>query len=347
MTDATPAPPAPFEPMEARLADSLPEGEGWQFEPKWDGFRCLAVKRPNGVELYAKSGKPLGRYFPDIVETIAALPGDGLILDSELAIAVGDSLSFDALQQRLHPAASRIRKLVAEAPAMTILFDLLATPDGDSLIDLPLSQRRSRLETFFAGNTAARLRLSPLTLDRVEAVAWLARAGGSLDGVVAKRRDLPYRPGERAMVKVKRIRSADCVVGGFRYGTDSDLVGSLLLGLFNHEGRLDHVGCTSMIASDERPALTHRLEALRDGPGFTGKAPGGPSRWSTERSGEFVSLRHELVVEVRYDHVTADRFRHGTRLVRWRPDKAPRQCTLDQLEHEARPGRLIADVIGG
>jgi len=189
------------------------------------------------------------------------------------------------------------------------------------------------------------VRLSPYTRDRAEAEAWLKRAGGALDGVVAKRLDGPYESGERAMLKVKRIRSADCVVGGFRYGKDSNLVGSLLLGLFNEDGKLDHVGFTSMISNEERPALTRKLEGLRGAPGFTGNAPGGPSRWSTARSAEWEPLRHELVVEVAYDQVTGDRFRHGTRLLRWRPDKAPRQCTFDQLERELRPGKLIEDIV--
>jgi ATP-dependent DNA ligase len=180
-----------------------------------------------------------------------------------------------------------------------------------------------------------------------EAHGWLERAGGSLDGVIAKRLDGPYASGERAMLKVRRMRTADCVVGGFRYGTESDLVGSLLLGLFDEQGLLDHVGFTSMISAEEREPLTRRLEALRGPPGFTGDAPGGPSRWSTERSAKWEPLRHELVVEVRYDHATGKRFRHGTRLIRWRPDKAPRQCTFEQLEREARPGKLLRDVIGG
>ena len=204
--------------------------------------------------------------------------------------------------------------------------------------------RRSRNSS--PRSTAARhLRLSPFTRDRGEAEAWLQRAGGALDGVVAKRLDGTYESGERAMLKVKRMRSADCVVGGFRYGTDSKLVGSLLLGLFDHQGLLDHVGFTSAISSEDRESLTRRLEALKGPPGFTGRAPGGPSRWSTERSGEWEPLRHELVVEVRYDHVTGDRFRHGTRLLRWRSDKAPRQCTFEQLEREARPSKLVREAI--
>jgi ATP-dependent DNA ligase len=332
--------------MEAKQVDELPGEPGWQFEPKWDGFRCLAVKKGGKVELYAKSGKPLGRYFPEVVETVKNLPGDDFVLDGELAIPVGDTLSFDALQMRLHPAESRIRKLARETPAMFILFDMPIAPGGKSLMKSPLTERRAKLESFFARvGQAAGLRLSPLTRDREEAAAWLARAGGALDGVVAKRLDGFYESGERAMLKVKRLRSVDCVVGGFRYGSASTLVGSLLLGLYDDDGLLHHVGFTSTIYDAERAELTEKLEALKGGTGFTGRAPGGPSRWSTERSAQWEKLRPELVVEVRYDHVTGDRFRHGTKLLRWRPDKAPRQCTFEQLEREARPGKLIGEVI--
>jgi ATP-dependent DNA ligase len=338
----------PFiEPMEARLVDNLPSDPGWQFEPKWDGFRCLAFRVADDVALYAKSGKPLARYFPEVVELVRSLPGDRFVLDGELAIPVGDTLSFEALQLRLHPAESRVRKLAAETPATLILFDMLIAPGGESLVAAPLAHRRAALEAFFAAaGERAGLRVSPYTRDLEEAKNWLARAGGALDGVVAKRLDGPYEAGERAMLKVKRLRTADCVVGGFRYGTNSRLVGSLLLGLYNEAGMLDHVGFTSTIHGSERATLTSKLEGLRGGPGFTGNAPGGPSRWATERTGEWEPLRPELVVEVRYDHVSGGRFRHGTKLVRWRPDKAPRQCTFAQIEREARPGKLVAKILG-
>jgi ATP-dependent DNA ligase len=332
--------------MEAKQVEELPQDPGWQFEPKWDGFRCLAVNAGGETELYAKSGKPLGRYFPEVVEMVQNLPGDDFVLDGELAIPAGDTLSFDALQMRLHPAESRIRKLSRETPALLILFDMPMAPGGESLLKSPLTDRRTKLESFFARiGQAPGLRLSPFTRDRDEAAAWLARAGGALDGVVAKRLDGPYESGERAMRKVKRLRSADCVVGGFRYGSGGRLVGSLLLGLYDDAGLLNHVGFTSTIYDVERRDLTQKLEALRGAPGFTGNAPGGPSRWSTERSAQWEPLKPELVVEVRYDHVTGDRFRHGTKLLRWRPDKAPRQCTFEQLEREARPGRLIEEMI--
>jgi ATP-dependent DNA ligase len=337
-------PPAPnfIEPMEASLVEDLPKGDVWQFEPKWDGFRCLAVKADDQVDLFAKSGKPLGRYFPEIVDLLRRLPPNTFVLDGELAIPVGDTLSFEALQMRLHPAESRVRKLAAETPAVLILFDALSTPDSPTIIARPLTERRAALETFHARiKNEPSLCLSPMTRDRKEAEQWLQESGGALDGVIAKRLDEPYRPGERAMLKVKRLRSADCVVGGFRYGAGTHLVGSLLLGLYNARGELDHVGFTSAIANRDRQELTQKLEELREPPGFTGKAPGGPSRWSTERTGEWEPLRPELVVEVRYDHVTDDRFRHGTKLLRWRPDKAPRQCTFAQLEPAAMPGDIF------
>lgn len=334
------------EPMEAMLAETLPEGSGWQFEPKWDGFRCLAVRAAAAVELFAKSGKPLGRYFPEIVDLIGSLPGKRFVLDGELAIPLGATLSFDALQMRLHPAESRVRKLAAETPAILIVFDMLMDADGNSLLESPLSARRAALEAFCSeAGPPPSLRLSPFTHRLQEARAWLRRTGGALDGVIAKRLDGPYEPGRRAMLKVKRMRTADCVVGGFRYGTGSREIGSLLLGLYNAAGELDHVGFTSAIGGKERLALTRKVEALKGGPGFTGKSPGGPSRWSTERSGEWEPLKPELVVEVRYDHMTGDRFRHGVKLLRWRPDKAPRQCTFDQLGREARPGRLVAALL--
>jgi ATP-dependent DNA ligase len=273
-------------------------------------------------------------------------PVERFVLDGELAIPIGETLSFDALQLRLHPAESRVRKLAAETPAIFILFDILLTPDNKSLIPAPLRERRAALEALFPRLAGQKmLRLSPYTRDAREARKWLKRAGGSLDGVIAKRIDEPYQPGMRAMLKVKCLRTADCVVGGFRYAEKDNEVGSLLLGLYNEEGQLDHVGFTSGFADVDRQKLTKRLERLRKPPGFSGKAPGGPSRWSTERSGEWEPLAPKLVAEVRYDHISSDRFRHGTKFLRWRPDKAPRQCTFDQLQREARPAKLVADVL--
>ena len=328
-------------PMEARSSIELPEGKGWQFEPKWDGFRCLVFKDKRDVILKSKSGKPLERYFPDIANAVAALRAERLIWDGELVIAVDGQLSFEALQMRLHPAASRVAKLAAEAPAQLILFDCLADPTGLSLLDKPLSDRRSLLEQAYRKEASDSLLLSPYTMDRAKAEEWLAGAGGALDGVIAKRRDGPYLPGERAMLKVKPLNTADCVVGGFRYGSASGQVGSLLLGLYDEEGRLDHVGFTSASPTAERPALTRRLEALVEAPGFSGRAPGGPSRWSSERSADWQPLRPELVAEVAYDHVSGGRFRHGTRFVRWRPDKSPRQCRMDQIAPPADPRSFV------
>ena len=334
--------------MEARLVAALPEEEGWQFEPKWDGFRCLAFKKDGRVELRAKSGKPLTRYFPEVVAALAKVRAARFVLDGELLVPVGKRLDFDALQMRLHPAASRIEKLSHETPALYMLFDLLMDARGASFLSEPLVRRRSALEAFFQTvRKNARLRLSPISRKTAEAKAWLRRAGnGALDGVVAKPLQEPYRPGERIMLKVKCLRTADCVVGGFRYRTEGKLVGALLLGLYDENGRLNHVGFTSAISNDERPALTRKLEALRGGPGFTGDAPGGPSRWSTERSAAWIPLKPKLVAEVRYDQVTGDRFRHGTMFLRWRPDKAPAQCTFDQLAREARPSEVLRRALG-
>jgi ATP-dependent DNA ligase len=324
--------PLDTEPMEARSADALPGDTGqWQYEPKWDGFRCLAFKAGDDVDLRAKSGKPLGRYFPEIVAMLRDLKAKEFVVDGEVVIDLDGSLSFDALQMRLHPAESRIRKLSVETPAKLILFDMLANA-GAGLLDQPLSARRAALEAFVKSAEHKSLELSRCTQNLATAAKWLGASGhGSTDGVVAKLLNDEYRPGERAMVKVKRLRTADCVVGGFRYLAQSREVGSLLLGLYNDQGKLDHVGFTSTISRVDRPDLTLQLEALRSPPGFTGKAPGGPSRWSTERSGQWEPLLPELVVEVRYDHVTGDRFRHGTKFLRWRPDKSPKQCTFDQI----------------
>jgi ATP-dependent DNA ligase len=325
--------PADTAPMEAKLAEDIPTGAGeWQYEPKWDGFRLLAFRSGDAVDLRGKSGKPLGRYFPELLDLLRGLKAQRFVVDGEIVIESSGRYSFDALQMRLHPAESRIRKLARETPAKLILFDMLADTAGRDLRDEPLSKRRAALEKFVKAEKSRDIELSAVTLDEDEARTWLdARDAARTDGIVAKRRDGAYLPGERAMVKVKPLRSADCVVGGFRYLANRKEVGSLLLGLYNSDGKLDHVGFTSTIRNEDRAALTKRLEKLREAPGFTGNAPGGPSRWSTERSVTWEPLRPELVVEVRFDQVTAGRFRHGTRLLRWRPDKAPRQCTFEQI----------------
>jgi ATP-dependent DNA ligase len=332
----------PFPPMEALSVDDVPTGAEWQYEPKWDGFRCLIFRDGAKVALQAKSGKPLTRYFPEIVVAAQALRAKRFVFDGELVVPQGKRFSFDALLQRIHPAASRIKRLADETPALMIAFDLLADTRGKSLIDLPLRERRPLLEAFAAAQFKGheRFRLSPATTRLAEARGWLKRVGAILDGIIAKRRDRPYAAGERgAMQKIKNFRSADCVVGGFRYNEGKDVVGSLLLGLYDDEGLLDHIGFTSNIPREEKPALTRKLEKLIAPPGFTGGKPGGPSRWSTERSAEWQPLEPKLVVEVCYDHFSGGRFRHGTRLMRWRPDKAPRQCTMEQVRQ--RKGDLM------
>ena len=333
MTAAAPVP------MEALLAAELPEGGGWQYEPKWDGFRCIARRNGDEIEMISRSGKPLGRYFPEVLEVLARVKERRFTIDGELILPLADRLDFEALQMRLHPAESRIRKLAKETPAELMLFDVLEV-GAKSFDAKPLSERRRVLEKFHKANAVDGLLLSPATTDRGVALGWLERSGGALDGVVAKRLDQPYRFGERAMVKVKQLRTADCVVGGFRYAERKKEVGSLLLGLYDEQGLLHHVGFTSAIPAKDRPALTEKLEALIQPPGFTGNAPGGPSRWNTERTAQWQPLKPELVVEVRYDQVTGRRFRHGTALLRWRPDKAPRQCTFEQLAPELKPSEI-------
>ena len=329
--------PLSYAPMDARLVEKIPDGPDWQYEPKWDGFRCLAFRDQDRIELRSKGGQPLGRYFPEIIAALSSLAAKKFVIDSELVAPVGNALSFDALLQRIHPAASRIRKLSAETPAMMICFDLLVDADGALLADEPLQVRRQTLEKFahrfFSGHE--RLLLSPATRDPKTARKWFAGVGAALDGVIAKRIDLPYQSGNRdGMVKVKNVRTADCVVGGFRYASKGKEVGSLLLGLYDDSGLLHHVGFCSSFKAADRKKLRPMLEPLIKLPGFTGQAPGGPSRWSTERSTEWQPLAPKLVVEVQYDHFTSNRFRHGTKFIRWRPDKSHRQCIMDQVRQE-------------
>ena len=330
----------PLPPMEARSVDEPPSGDDWQYEPKWDGFRCIVFRDGDSVVLQSKSGKPLTRYFPEVVENVRAIPARRFVLDAEIVVPLAGRLSFDELLLRIHPAASRIRTLSAEYPAMLIVFDLLVDEQGKSLVKAPLSDRRARLEQFTGEylDPNGAIRLSPATTSLNAAMKWFNAPGASLDGIIAKRLDMPYRSGERdAMIKIKHRRTADCVVGGFRYATAGKVVGSLLLGLYDDDGLLHHVGFTSGIKAADRAAITKKVVPLIKPPGFTGRAPGGPSRWSTERSTQWEPLDPRLVVEVEYDHFTGGRFRHGTRLLRWRPDKAPAQCTLDQVEHHKGP----------
>ena len=319
--------------MEALLVSRLPEGKDWRYEPKWDGFRCLAYKRENIVTLRSKSGKPLERYFPDIVSVLEKLAAKNFVLDGELLVEGDSGYSFSDLQMRLHPAASRVKSLAQKQPATFVVFDILQTDKDKTLMSAPLSERRLVLEHFYKKycSTEKAVKLSPQTDSVTEAMKWLSSSGWYIDGIVAKNSTDVYVPGERVMQKYKRIRTADCVVGGFRYGTDSQEVGSLLLGLYDEQGRLNHVGFTSGIAKADKPSLTKKLEKLVHEPGFDGAAPGAPSRWSTDRSTQWKPLLPKLVVEVSFDHVTDNRFRHGTKLIRFRPDKSPRQCTMEQL----------------
>lgn len=336
--------PRSYAPMEARQVGELPLGAQWQYEPKWDGFRCIAFRDGAKVDLMSKLGKPLGRYFPDIVEAVKAIDAERFVLDGEIVIPLGKLLSFDELLLRIHPAASRVKMLAEEHPAMLIVFDLLVDSEGASLVKQPLSERRVALEAFAVKKLAGAgaIRLSPATTAERTVKRWYASVGSALDGVIAKRRDLPYQTGERTgMQKLKQKRTADCVVGGFRYASKGRSMGSLLLGLYDEKGLLNHVGFCSAFSAAERKELTPKLEALMGKPGFTGQAPGGPSRWSTERTGEWVSLETKLVVEVEYDHFTGGRFRHGTGFLRWRPDKAPKQCTMKQVEREAASSLLL------
>lgn len=349
----------PFPPMEAKLVAEIPSGQEWLYEPKWDGFRCLAFRKGGEILLQSKAGQPLARYFPELVQALLDLEPTQFVLDGEIVILREGRLSFDDLLMRIHPAASRIRKLSEATPASLFVFDLLVDARGKSLVNEPLEKRREALEGFFAGMRGSppassgrgrpepresSIRLSPSSTDRKLALRWMGEGQrNGLDGVMAKRADLPYASGERtAMQKVKRIRTADCVIGGFRYASKGKAIGSLLLGLYNDAGELDHIGFSSSFTVEQRRELKHVIEPLKGGQGFSGKAPGGPSRWSTERSGEWEPLKPKLVCEVRYDYFSGGRFRHGTKFMRWRPEKAPKQCTYDQVQGPAVEPDLAA-----
>jgi ATP-dependent DNA ligase len=328
----------PYPPMEAKSVDEIPRGDNWQYEPKWDGFRCLAFRKGNEVILQSKAGQPLARYFPELLAALEKLKPPQFVLDGEIVILRDGHLSFDDLLLRIHPAASRIKKLSHETPATYLLFDLLVDEDGLSLVNKPLSVRRAQLERLVKTfGKQQSIRLSPATREYAVAQRWMSElAASGFDGVVAKQIDCPYASGERtAMRKIKRIRTADCVVGGFRYASKGGEVGSLLLGLYDENGLLNHVGFSSSFAAPERKKLKAILKPYMGGSGFTGHAPGGPSRWSTERSGEWERLDPKLVCEVRYDHFSGGRFRHGTKFLRWRPDKDPRSCTYEQVQSAA------------
>jgi ATP-dependent DNA ligase len=346
--DATFAIAPPIEPMLAKLADELPSGE-LLYEPKWDGFRALVFRGDDEVYIQSRDLRPLDRFFPDVHELLKAQTPPGCVLDGEIVIATSRGLDFDALQMRLHPAASRVAKLAQQTPASFVAFDLLAEA-GRDLRDLAQHERRTRLEQLLA-NAARPLHLTPATRDRTLALDWLTRfEGAGLDGVMAKPLDGAYQPGKRAMIKVKHARTADCVVAGFRwYKGERDAVGSLLLGLYDERGTLHHVGVTSSFTLATRKALAQELEPLRrdalaghpwrewaaamvDAGASGGRMPGGQSRWSAGKDLSWEPLRIERVCEVKYDHLQGPRFRHAAVFRRWRVDKPPSACRYDQLE---------------
>lgn len=335
----------PTEPMLAKLATSIPEGDGWLYEPKWDGFRCIVFY--DGTEAYLQSRdlKPLARYFPELAESLAqSLPGR-MVLDGEVVIMTGHGLDFDALQMRIHPAESRVRKLAAETPSSFVAFDMLSDGDDD-LRSLPFAERRERMEARLAA-VGAPVYVTPCTDDIATARDWFAQfEGAGLDGVIAKPAGGTYQPGVRAMAKIKHLRTADCVVGGLRWYKDQPerAVGSLLLGLYDDDGILHLVGHTSSFKADEKKKLAEQMKAYitdDDEHGFgKGRMPGAPSRWTGAKDLGWVRLRPELVCEVTFDHLQGDRFRHAATFKRWRTDKAPESCTFDQIE-ETPPYELL------
>ena len=342
----------PIEPMLAKAADALPDGDGWLFEPKWDGFRAIVFR--DGDEVYTQSRdlKPLDRYFPELAEPLRRALPNRCVVDGEVVIARDGALDFEALLLRIHPAASRVNMLAAESPASFVAWDLLAL-DDDDLREVSQGERRERLEGVLTG-TEPPVHLTPATRDRAMAADWFDRfEGAGLDGVIAKRVDAPYQPGKRAMFKVKHQRTADCVVAGFRWHKNGPgtHIGSLLLGLFDDAGKLNHVGITSSFSWDRRAALAEELAPLRDNAveghpwqewaEWAGwgdaeasgqRLPGATSRWNRGKDLSWEPLRAERVVEVAYDHLQGNRFRHATTFKRWRPDKAPESCRYDQLE---------------
>ena len=336
--------PDTVKPMLAKVEPSLPHGEGWTYEPKWDGFRCLVFRDEEGVRLQSREERPLGRYLPELVTLLESTPKEPFVADGEVVIVRPGGLGFDELLQRIHPAASRVAKLSAQWPATLILFDLLAEGTTD-LRSSPIFERRDRLTALAARigaapapqdleqlNAGPELLLTPWTDDLALAERWFAdEAGIGQDGVIAKRRELTYRPGERAMVKVKHRRSVDCVVGGYRLNKDKDGVGSLLLGLYDGD-TLHYVGHTSSFRAKERRELLAALRPLEGGHSFEGgRTPGGPSRWTGARDLSWVPLTPSRVCEVSFDRLQSGRFRHAATFVRWREDRDPKGCGFDQL----------------
>lgn len=321
----------PVAPMLSKAAAEIPRGEGWLYEPKWDGFRAIVFRDGSNIRIDSRNARPLLRYFPELADPLTESLPDPAVADGEIVIAGKKGLEFDSLQLRLHPAASRVTMLAKQIPATFVAFDLL----HDGTTDLrgePLTQRRAAL--LRSVRVGERVLVTPQTADPEEAQEWFAQfEGAGLDGVIAKRFDLKYVPGERVMVKIKHERTADVVIGGYRIGKDGKTLGSLLLGLYDKHGVLHHVGFTSGLNAKQRREILEMLQPLRGGGSFgDGRTPGEPSRWSQGRDTEWVALRPELVAEVSFDKLEGDRFRHGARLLRWRPDKDPKECTYDQLE---------------
>src|SRR5215471_13196651 len=332
--------------MLSKVADEIPRGGDFLFEPKWDGFRAIVFRGGGDVNIQSRDLKPLDRYFPELHDGLRAALPDGSVIDGEIVIATSKGLDFDRLQLRLHPAASRAAKLAKETPAEFVAFDLLAV-DGEDLRSMPFEQRRAQLEKL-SKNVGAPVHLTPMTLDREVAVEWLQRfEGAGLDGVMAKPADGIYEPGKRVMFKIKHSRTADCVVAGFRWHKTGPgtLIGSLLLGLYDERGKLQHVGVTSAFPMQQRKELVTLLAPFRtnamnhhpwrewaEAGGEVQRMPGGQSRWSAGKDLSWEPVRVELVCEVKYDHMQGDRFRHAAIFQRWRPDKKPKDCTYDQLE---------------
>jgi ATP-dependent DNA ligase len=310
----------PVQPQLARSAKDLPAGDGWRYEPKWDGFRTIVFRDGADVHLQSRNGRPMNRYFPDVVEQVLQLPAERLVLDGEMIVMVDGIQEFDLLSQRIHPAASRVEMLAQKTPAELVAFDLLAE-DDKTLLDLPYEERRDRL----AAVVADPVRLTPVTAEPQDAGEWLAGTG---EGVIAKEADAPYRPGERTgMLKIKRVRTADVVVAAFRFGKEENTVGSLILGLYDDNGELHVVGHTSGFRAKEKRELLGLLEPYRT----YERGSGEPSRWKSEEELVWEGLRPELVCEVGFDHITGHRIRHGAKFMRWRTDKEPKECMLSQL----------------
>ncbi|MDP9224437.1 MAG: ATP-dependent DNA ligase [Actinomycetota bacterium] len=327
----------PISPMLSKVADEIPRGKGWLYEPKWDGFRALIFKEGDHIEIASRDARDLVRYFPELPPLLLGCLPASCVIDGEIVVAGPSGLDFEALLLRIHPAASRVAKLSHEIPASFVIFDLLALGDRD-LRDSPFVERRRQLEADFtvqkpSQETGSQVFLTPQTADPDEAAIWFKGFEDlGLDGIVAKRADLRYVPGERVMVKIKHLRTADCVVGGYRLSKGGDGVGSLLLGLYNDTGVLHYVGHTSSFTAKERRELLEELRPLEGGQSFgEGRTPGGPSRWSGGRETEWVALAPVLVCEVSFDHLQGARFRHAARLLRWRQDKPPEECTFEQL----------------